>query len=289
LTLKSSFTVPASPTSIALGDVNGDGLPDATIIAGGQLLVLHSVASKSAPFLETLPLQGAASSIALGRFVFDRDPRLQIAVLLQDGSVQIVAHSGIDSRFWTADERHAMQIRRTQPNTRRQAPASEGWTVVESLPAVASFTNNAQPPLLLSLRISGHAEDDVVALNREASQLTVVSHPNMRAGDLSFRPAERSVRPYAGGSPVAVTAMRVNADGRRGLVVLHYGQVSPSVMEPLPDPTFVVNTTADTVDVNPVTDGALTRKEIAAFARRSWKPMLSPESTPLLCLPEPSR
>jgi CSLREA domain-containing protein len=250
LTLKSSFTVPASPTSIALGDVDGDGLPDATIIAGGQLLVLHSV-SKSASGLETLPLQAAASSIALGRFVFDRDPRLQIAVLLQDGSVQIVAHSGIDSRFWTADELHALQIHRTLRNPLRRVPAAEGWTVVESLSAVAPFTNNAQPPLLLSLRISGHAEDDVVALNREASQLTVVSHPNTRAGDLSFRPAERSIRPYDSGSPVAVTAMRVNADGRKGMVVLHQGQVSPSVMEPLPDPTFVVNTTADTVDVNP--------------------------------------
>src|SRR5437016_8030338 len=45
--------------------------------------------------------------------------------------------------------------------------------------------------------------------------------------------------------------MRVNIDGRAGVVTLHQGQVSPHVMMPLPDPTFTVNTTTDLVSANP--------------------------------------
>jgi len=41
--------------------------------------------------------------------------------------------------------------------------------------------------------------------------------------------------------------MRLNIDGRPGVVALHQGESAPSVMMPLPDPVFNVNTTDDVV------------------------------------------
>jgi len=252
LVLQARFALPAPPAAIALGDVDGDALPDATILAGGQVFVLHSLSPDGEPTLEPLNLPVEGSAIALGRFVFDRDPRLQIALLASDGSVHVAAHSGFNSRFWTADELKTMQASRTTPKTpQTQASLTEGWTIAESMAGVAPFSKGSHTPLLLTLRNSGYGQDDIVALNGESGQMTMISHPNSKVGDMSFTAAELSVRPYTEGIPVAGTSMRVNADGRKGVVMLHQGQIGPSVMEPLPDPTFVVNTTADTVDANP--------------------------------------
>src|SRR5438270_13710292 len=50
--------------------------------------------------------------------------------------------------------------------------------------------------------------------------------------------------------PVTALSARVNIDGRPGVILLHDSHVAPFVMMPLPDPTFTVNTTADTVTAN---------------------------------------
>lgn len=252
LSLRARFALPAPATSIAFGDLDSDGLPDAAVLAGGQMFLLHSLAAKGNPSLEPLSLPVSASAFALGRFVFDRDPRLQMALLTPDGAVHVAVHNGADSRFWTADELKVMQHNRTLPREARKPDlGAGGWVIAESISGVAPFTDTSHPPLLLSLRNSGHGEDDIVALNGEAGQMAMVSRRNSKLGDVNFSPAEIAFRPYAGGTPVAVAATRVNADGRKGMVMLHRGEVGPSVMEPLPDPTFVVNTTADTVDANP--------------------------------------
>ena len=46
---------------------------------------------------------------------------------------------------------------------------------------------------------------------------------------------------------IAAVGARVNIDGREGVVALPLGKVNPVVMAPLPDPTFIVNTTNDTL------------------------------------------
>src|SRR6202011_2621933 len=81
----------------------------------------------------------------------------------------------------------------------------------------------------------------------------VISHPDLAAGDTTFKPAQISTRPYTG-SAVAALPMRTNIDGRPGVVALHAGQLAPAVMMPLPDPTFFVNRTDDPVPVSPITN-----------------------------------
>lgn len=247
---RSSFPLTAAASAVAFGDLDGDRLPDAAVLSGGQVQILHS----SSLQLETVSLPVSPVSIALGSFVHDRGLRLQMALLASDGSIHIAAPSGFDSHAFTPEEARAMRLAslrgQSNPVIPRQAAAiNEGWTIMESFASVAPFSDPAALPVLLRTRISSHATDDVMVFNPAASQMAVISHPNVPNGATSFVPGSLSVQPYSG-SPVTALSARVNIDGRPGVIVLHGNHVAPFVMMPLPDPTFTVNTTADTVTAN---------------------------------------
>ncbi len=245
-----SLPLTGAVSAVTFGDLDGDLLPDAAILSGGQLQILHS----SSLQLETVSLPVSPVSIALGSFVHSRSLRLQMALLTSDGGIHIVAPSGFDPRAFTSQEVKAMRMAslRGQPNPvvpRQAAAFDEGWIIVESFASVAPFSDPAALPVLLRTRISSYATDDVMVFNPSASQMAVISHQNVQPGASRFVAGEVSVRPYTG-SPITALSARVNVDGRPGVILLHQSQVTPFVMMPLPDPTFMVNTTADTVTAN---------------------------------------
>jgi len=252
-----TFALPAPATQLAFGDLDGDALPDAAVVAGGDVFILHAAAAEQAPALQPASLPLSVSALALGRFLFDRGPHLQMALLAADGGIHIAAHAGLDARPWSPAEVGAMLAQRGRPSpilSSRAAAAAAGqeaWNVVESFAGTAPFGDPAQPPLLLRGNLSSRGADDVVVLDGEAGRMAVVSHPNLSPGAAAFGPGALSVLGYPSGKPVAALAARVGAEARPGLVVLHQGRTSPSINMPLPDPTFTVNTTADTVDAHP--------------------------------------
>ncbi len=250
LTQLASYPLTAPASAVAFGDLDGDHHPDAAVLSGGQVQILHS----SSLQLETISLPVSAVSMALGTFIHDRGLRLQVALLTSDGSIHIAARGGFDPRAFTADEARAMRLAslRGQPNPvvpARSAAVNESWQIVESFASLAPFSDSAGLPVLLRTRISSHATDDVMVFNRAANQMAVISHANVPADAATFVPGAVSIRAYAG-SPIAAVSARVNADARPGVILLHEGQVTPFVMMPVPDPTFTVNTTADTVTAN---------------------------------------
>lgn len=245
-----SYKLTAPVSSIAFGDLDGDRHPDVAVLSGGQVQILHSSSMK----LEGTSLPVSAVAMTLGSFIHDRGLRLQIALLAADGSLHIAAPGSFDSRAFTLDEAKAMRLAslRRQPNPvvpLQAAAFNEAWNIVESFSAVAPFGASGVTPVLLRARISSQATDDVMVFNPAASQMAVISHTNVQAGATSFTPGAVSVRSYSG-SPVAAVSARVNVDGRPGVILLHDGHVGPFVMMPVPDPTFMVNTTADTVTAN---------------------------------------
>jgi CSLREA domain-containing protein/fimbrial isopeptide formation D2 family protein/uncharacterized repeat protein (TIGR01451 family) len=238
------FPLAAAASNIVFGDF-GDSHTGTAFLSGGNVFILHSSNFQ----MEALSLPVNASAMALGSFVFDRDPRVQIALLTSDGSVQIAAHTSFDPRAFSADEWQAMHQATVNglPNpVVPAAVANEGWKIIESFSSAAPVSSSSQPPVLFRTRVSSNAADDVMILNGAAGQMTVITHPNLADGATTFVPGTISSRPYAG-SPVAALPMRTNIDGRPGVVALHSGQLAPAVMMPLPDPTFVVNTTNDTL------------------------------------------
>jgi CSLREA domain-containing protein/uncharacterized repeat protein (TIGR01451 family) len=256
----------APATSFAFGSLSGDSFPDAAIVAGGELQIVHGRDVHAARIgegpatlqAEAVSIPFAAASVAVGSFLQDRASRLQMAVLGTDGSVHIVTRAGLDTRPWSLPE---LQARRRARMNRQPDPLAiavdpkEGWQVAESFPAVVSVANPNQPPILFRTRISSRGSDDVMVLDSTLAQVHVISHERVPASGLAasnLPPSFHSTLAMSASSTtVAGIPMRVNIDGRPGVVVLRKGQMEPQVMMPLPDPTFVVNTNADLVSANP--------------------------------------
>ncbi|HEY6308183.1 MAG TPA: hypothetical protein VI488_17185, partial [Candidatus Angelobacter sp.] len=234
---------PAS--NILFGDF-GDSGSDAAFLAGGQVQILRSSSMQLVPV--SLPV--SAGAFALGSFVYDRNGGPQIALLSADGSVQIAARNEFDPRVYTSGEFHA--IRQAKLNHQplpsffptRSFPTN-GWKIVESFPPVAGAASN-QTPVFVRTRVSNHGADDVMWLPAASGQMVVISHPDALPGASTFLPGQVSMKPYSG-SPVAALPMRLNVDGRPGIIALHQGQMAPAMVLPIPDPTFNVNTTNDGV------------------------------------------
>src|SRR5262249_14351310 len=89
-------------------------------------------------------------------------------------------------------------------------------------------------------RVSSNGADDVMMLNAFSGQLTLISHPGSQPGAQTFLPGQVSLRPYSG-TPIAALPMRINVDGRPGVIALHQGEIAPSLLDPIPDPTFFPN------------------------------------------------
>lgn len=60
--------------------------------------------------MEAVRLQFAVKTIAVSDFIWDRDSRMELAVLSEDGAVQILRRGELDSRSFTASE--ALERRR---------------------------------------------------------------------------------------------------------------------------------------------------------------------------------
>jgi hypothetical protein len=232
-----TFPLSGPASNFSFGNL-GDQMEDAAFLSGGQVVLLHS----SSRQLENLSLPANASALALGSFIYDRNPQLQIALVDSTGSIQIAAHNEFDPHSYTGEELAARQrgMRRGWGDhliADRAVPAN-GWKIVETIPPVTSF--GSQTPVLLRTRITNHGADDLMVLGGSTGQMVVVFHPDTPPGSTIFPSAQISTRPYRGSPVMAITA-RVNVDGRPGVIALHSGEVVPWVTMPIPDPTFFVN------------------------------------------------
>ncbi|HEX4427580.1 MAG TPA: hypothetical protein VH079_19420, partial [Terriglobales bacterium] len=238
LGIVANFPLAAPVSNVVFGDFGESG-DDVAFLSGDQVVLLHALTMR----LETLSLPVSARSMVVGSFIYDRNSHSQIALLDSNGSLHFVAPNEFDPSVRTTEELKAIRqaTRRGFANSSvpGHAIAASGWKVAESVPGITSF-GGVQAPVLLRTRISDHGADDVMVLNPATRQMLVVFHPDATPGASTFAPAQISSRPYSG-SPVTAISTRVNIDGRSGVIALHSGQATPSVMMPLPDPTFFVN------------------------------------------------
>jgi CSLREA domain-containing protein/uncharacterized repeat protein (TIGR01451 family) len=244
LTTLGSFPLSGAASNIQFGDF-GDRGPDAAFLSNGQVQILRA----STMEMTTVPLPVSAAALALGSFVFDRNAGSQIAVLATDGSVHIVARNEFDPRPFTVQEfaeiRHARVHNQVPPILPARSFPANGWKVVESFTSIASVPPGSSP-VFLRTRVSNNGSDDIMWINGSSGQMAVISHANSKAGASTFAPGQVSTRPYSGPALNAIP-MRINVDGRPGIVALHQGDAAPYAVMPIPDPTYLVNTTNDGV------------------------------------------
>jgi len=244
-----AFPLSAPATNLNFGDF-GDGGTDLAFLAGGKVQILRG--DKMTLRQVSLPI--SASALTLGTFVLDRAPGLQMALLTSDGAIHIAVHNEFDPRAYTTDELAAIRqsgrlLTEANPLVPVRSFPVNGWKVIEDIPAAATFPAG-QAPVMFRTRLSDHNMDDIMVISGASGLLTVVQHPNVAPGATTFAPAVLSTRPYSG-NPLMAIPVRTNVDGRAGIVAIHTNESAPSVLQPLPDPTFTVNTTADLVSANP--------------------------------------
>ena len=91
LSALASYPLDGPASDIEFGDL-GDFAPNVVFLLGGEVNVLRPPTME----MEAVSLPISARAMALGRFIFDRNPGLQLALLAADGSVQFAVHDEID-------------------------------------------------------------------------------------------------------------------------------------------------------------------------------------------------
>ncbi|MBZ5507915.1 MAG: DUF11 domain-containing protein [Acidobacteriia bacterium] len=237
LAVTGTFPLSAAPSSIDFANFGGKGR-DAAFLAGGQIFILRSSSMQVVPV--SLPV--SVRAFALGSFIFDRSGGMQIAVLAADGSVQIAARSEFDPRTYTVEEFGAIRQAKVLHQVPPMGPLATfptGWKIVDTFPGVGTLAPG-QNPVFFRTRVSSNGGDDIMWLNAGNSQMAVISHPDGQPGAQTFVPGQVSIKPYTG-SPINALPMRLNIDGRPGVLAIHQGEAAPSMLMPIPDPTFFVN------------------------------------------------
>ena len=241
LALTGSFALASDASSFASGDLDGDGIPDLLAVAGGQISILHS-ASQS---LEPLSTSFTVTRATLGRFVQDRSPIQQMALLASDGNLHIMGRRGLDSTPYTSGEIQTLRSARIaarlnpDPASSPAAPPAQQpvtWNELETRAGAAS--GNA--PFLLRGRVSNSISDDVMVMS--SARISVLAHPTAQPNQ-----SDMQDRSDLGADAVAAIAVRVGADSRSGIVYITKGQRFPSVISTQSTNTFIVNTTTDLV------------------------------------------
>jgi uncharacterized repeat protein (TIGR01451 family) len=239
-----AFPLSGPASTLTFGDF-GDNGNDLAFLAGGNAQILRAQTMKLQPV--SLPISAAA--LAVGTFIYDRNSTAQLAILGTDGSIQIAARSEFDPRAYSVEEfqaiRQARRLNQPVPFATVKSFPANGWKIVESFPSVGTVAAG-QTPAFFRTRISSNGADDVMWLGAGGGQMVVLSHPDVAPGASTFLPGQVSVRAYAG-TPIAGLPVRINIDGRPGVMSIHQGEAAPSMLMPLPDPTFFPNRFDDPV------------------------------------------
>ncbi len=261
LTTNATYRLPGAPSILTVALLDSDFVPDTAIVAGGQLLVLHGInAINGKGRLETLPISGV-ESVAAGSFFFDRHVLPQLSVLASGGEVIFLAHQGFNPQPYTPEEiaaerkslmhgAHALTLAQ-QAGDNGSAP----WVEIERHSESQLASSGPGTSLMLRARMSGSGSDDLVVLNPSRQQRVTISHKLLpartpvaalnRSQGNPFSASHVNSASIGSSDIVAAIPMRVNTDGRQGLVVLNADNPSPDITVPHANNTFYVNTFAD--------------------------------------------
>jgi len=228
----------STPTALALGQVDYGYERDLVIAAGTTVTVVHGrdrwlsldeevrqkwVGPLSAHRHE---LGAPIDDIAIGDFVWEPERLAEIAVLFEDGRIEVIEHRGPSF----ADAQGSCSV-------------ESDWSRVASanLDIDSSSTENR---LLLKSRVTRTSMDDLLVLDGSSRQAHLFSGSTRGTGSSPAGFAEQSVTQLEG-RPVAALSLRLNRDATRDLVFLHEDETQPVVRLSSPAATITVTHNAD--------------------------------------------
>ena len=289
------YSLADEATSLKIGGLDDDPYGDVAILASGSLFILHGQlwgpASASglplspAPELESVPLSSSARAFAIGDFIWERNNRMEIAVLTGSG-VQILSRGTPDKRPVTVAQiraaRQAMaQLRLARLKSGTLPPVqpawqpgqTQAWQVVKTISVAAA--GSASDLQAVTTAMPNRAPQSVLLVGA-SSQLHLLTeppgptnaNPTFGAENSTGSPgsnggaAPQSAASWSddavatGGAAVAALPMRVDVSAQPGLVTLNQGQVAPMVMISPKGPSITVNRTDDTAGASACAGGA---------------------------------
>jgi uncharacterized repeat protein (TIGR01451 family)/CSLREA domain-containing protein len=265
-----AYPLPTEATALALGQLD-DKLPiDLAVAAGNDVVIIHGVSelapkeeSASAFYqsqIERISFPYFVASVATGDFIPDRDYRVELALLSDDGSVHIIARGRLDTRPVTPEEGLERRRQWAAARERGERPDMSPWrpskTVVwneaQTLAVRSPLTGQGlSKRLFLSGNLASSPGDDLVVVDTASNKLHVLmSNPDSQFEKTASpaMPELMEVSLDVEGAPLAALAMRLNVMAQPGLVVLRESRVEPTVLLAAALASFSVSKTADTND-----------------------------------------
>ena len=288
-----AYSLDAEATSLKIGNLDDDPYGDVAIVADGSLFILHGqlwgpgaatgIPRSAAPELESVPLSSDAQAFAIGDFIWERNDRMEIAVLSGSG-VQILSRGTPDKRPFTVAQiraaRQAMaQLRQAQLRAGTPPPvqpawqpgATQPWQVAQSINVVAA--GSASDLEAVTTALPNRAPQSVLLVGASASQIHLLTEPpgvtnaSPTSSPTSATGSAAGAAPQSaaswsddvvatGGAPAAVLPMRVNVSAQPGLVTLNHAQVTPLVINSQQGDPITVNRTDDTASASACAGGS---------------------------------
>jgi CSLREA domain-containing protein len=268
-----SFSLPMEATAMATGQLDRDPAMDLAVAAGGRVWILHGDLERDAvdttsSRLDEIAVPGYAREIALGDFIRDRAARPEMAVLTEDGGVQILSRGELDTRPMPVEELRARieTFGRGRPDESLREEnrgildraveevkyavgiKEDSWKVEESLLGAArGFGRDSSKARLIAARLSGQQAEDLLVMDGAKLNLLATRASKSNDEGVSFATGRRAASTLGEGEVVAAIAMRLNVFAEPGLVLLKEGSF-PVLIPAAPAATLTVTKTADTND-----------------------------------------
>jgi uncharacterized repeat protein (TIGR01451 family) len=249
LTAGATYSLPARGDSLAWGNLGGGA--DLAVGAGANVVMIYG-ALGAHPQTESVNIPYEVHALAIADFIWDRDGRNEIAILAQDGSIQILQHGTLDTRPLTAADAPGRRAAMMAKSKLQPDPTSLGaWRIAKQLPSTVSASS---APLTASAfsspRLAPSATHDLMVIDSGKRVLKILDTSSAEASprtEISFPSA-----------PVAAVALPHKFNGERDVVALTSGQTAVTMMPAGSggDPTFNVTTTADEDDAGACPSGS---------------------------------
>jgi hypothetical protein len=197
-----TFAAGANPSSVAVADVNGDGLPD--------LIVTNENGKTVSVLLNTTPPGATTLSFATQQtFATGNIPFSATAVDVNGDGLPdlIVANEG--------DATVSVLLNTTAP----------GATVPSFAPQ-QTFATGSNPESIAAADVNGDGLPDLIVANLGSSTVSVLLNTTAPGAAV---PSFATQRTFAANSPFSVTAADINGDGMPDLIVANAGQAAGTV------------------------------------------------------------
>jgi hypothetical protein len=281
--------LPAEATALAIGQLDEKLPVDLAVAAGNQVIIIHGpeqalpdyaqhdpLFSTQTPPVETMGFPLAIASLAVGDFIPDRDYRIELALLSEDGTVHLIARGELDTRPLTPEEGLERRRQWAEARGRGQRPdltpwqpgQSAPWSEVQSVAVGASlqYRERRRPvanapgtaqALLLSSNTGTSPGEELLVLDAVSQRLHIIlADPDSLSETVATRPQLMPVALDVEGTPVAMLPMRLNVMALPSLVAIREGQIEPTVIMAAPLATFSVDRNDDTAAATACTAAA---------------------------------